>query len=131
VVAFAAVAHVARGGFDVEQAAGSLVLLAALVGLRSHFDVAGDPTSVRPLVIGVAATGLAWTAVTLLGGAHTNRIANAGFSMLLLGGAFWALHHWLRAHREPGRPSETDRARAGELVERYGRDSLSFFSLRA
>jgi lysyl-tRNA synthetase class 2 len=130
-VAFAAAAHVARGGFDVEQAVGSLALLAALVGLRSRFDVAGDPTSLRPLVGGVAATGLAWTAVTLLGGAHTNRIANAGFSMLLLAGAFWALHHWLRAHREPGRPSESDRARARGLVDRYGRDSLSFFSLRA
>ena len=130
-VTFAAAAHLARGGFDVEQAAGSLALLTALVGLRSRFDVAGDPTSLRPLAGGVLAAGLAWTAFTLVGGAHTNRIANAGFSMLLLGGAFWALHHWLRAHREPGRPSESDRARARGLVDRYGRDSLSFFSLRA
>jgi lysyl-tRNA synthetase class 2 len=130
-VVFSAAAHLARGGFDVEQAAGSLALLAGLVGLRSRFDVAGDPTSLRPLLGGLVATGAAWTAVTLVGGAHTNRIANAGFSMLLLGGAFWALHHWLRSHREPGRPSESDRARAGRLVDRYGRDSLSFFSLRA
>ncbi len=130
-VAFAAVAHIAHGGFDVEQAIGSIALLAALVGLRGRFDVAGDPTSVRPLLAGVAATGAVWTAFTLLGGEHTNRIANAGFSMLMVGGAFWALHHWLRSHREPVGASDSDRARAHRLVADYGRDSLSFFSLRA
>jgi lysyl-tRNA synthetase, class II len=129
-VVFAAAAHLARG-FDVEQAAGSALLLVALIALRRRFDVAGDPTSLRPLAGGVAASGVAWAAVVLLGGAHTYRIANAGFEMLLVGGAFFALHQWLRAHREPGRPSEADRSRARRIVERYGRDSLSFFSLRA
>jgi lysyl-tRNA synthetase class 2 len=51
--------------------------------------------------------------------------------MLMVGGAFWALHHWLRSHREPVGPSDSDRARAQRLVADYGRDSLSFFSLRA
>jgi lysyl-tRNA synthetase class 2 len=129
-VAFAAVAHLARG-FDVEEALGSVSLLAALVALRGEFDVAGDPTSVRPLLTGVAATAAAWAAVASVGGEHANRVANAGFEMLIAGGAFWALHHWLRSHREPGRPSDTDRARAHRLVDRYGRDSLSFFALRA
>jgi lysyl-tRNA synthetase class 2 len=130
-VIFAAAAHVARGGFDVEQAAGSAALLLALVALRRRFDVAGDPTSLRPLAGGVAASGVAWATVALVGGAHTNRVANAGFEMLLAGGAFWALHHWLRAHREPAHASDSDRIRARHLVQRYGRDSLSFFTLRA
>lgn len=130
VVVFAAAAHLARGGFDVEQAAVSIALLAALVGLRGRFDVAGDPTSLRPLAAGIAASAVGWSTIALVGGAHTNRVANDGFEMLLAGGAFWALHHWLRAHREPDRASEADRARVRELVERHGRDSLSFFALR-
>jgi lysyl-tRNA synthetase, class II len=130
-VVFAATAHMARGGFDVEQAVGSAALLTALVALRRRFDVAGDPTSLRPLAGGLAASAVAWAAVVALGGAHTFRIATDGFEMLLAGGAFWALHHWLRSHREPGHASEDDRARVRELVDRYGHDSLSFFSLRA
>src|SRR5579871_3900283 len=48
-VIFAAAAHLLRGGFDVEQAAASLALLAALIVLRGRFDVSGDPNSLRPL----------------------------------------------------------------------------------
>ena len=130
-VTFAAAVHLVRGGFDVEQAAVSAALLAALVGLRRQFDVSGDPASLRPLVGGIVASAVAWATVATVGGAQTNRVANVGFEILLAGGAFWALHHWLRSHREPGRASEADRARVRELVERHGRDSLSFFSLRA
>ncbi len=90
----------------------------------------GDPTSIRPLAGGVAVTAVAWGSVALYGGEHANRIANVGLEILLAGGAFWALHHWLRAHREPAHPSDDDRARARRLVARYGRDSLSFFALR-
>jgi lysyl-tRNA synthetase, class II len=130
-VAAAAGVHLVRGGFDVEQAAVSGALVAALAALRGRFDVSGDPASVRPLVGGIAASAVAWATIAMVGGAQTNRVANAGFEILLAGGAFWALHHWLRSHREPGRASDADRARVRELVERYGRDSLSFFSLRA
>jgi lysyl-tRNA synthetase class 2 len=129
-VAFAAVAHLARG-FDLEEALGSAALLGALLALRRRFDVSGDPTSIRPLAGGIAVTAAAWGVVALYGGEHANRVANVGLELLLAGGAFWALHHWLRAHREPDRPSDDDRARAHELVARYGRDSLSFFALRA
>lgn len=129
-IAFAAAAHLARG-FDAEEAIGSAVLLGALLALRGRFDVSGDPTSLRPLAAGIAVTGGAWGSVALFGGEHANRVANIGLELLLAGGAFWALHHWLRAHREPDRPSDDDRARARELVGRYGRDSLSFFALRA
>jgi lysyl-tRNA synthetase class 2 len=129
-IAFAAAAHHARG-FDAEEAIGSAALLGALLALRNRFDVSGDPTSLRPLAGGIAVTAGAWGSVALFGGEHANRIANIGLEILLAGGAFWALHHWLRAHREPDRPSDGDRARAQELVARYGRDSLSFFALRA
>jgi lysyl-tRNA synthetase class 2 len=129
-VAFAAVAHLDRG-FDVEEAVGSAALLLALIAGRGRFDVSGDPASIRPLAGGIAVTAAAWGSVALFGGEHANRIANIGLEMLLVGGAFWALHHWLRAHREPARPSDDDRGRARELVARYGRDSLSFFALRA
>jgi lysyl-tRNA synthetase, class II len=129
-IAFAAAAHLARG-FDAEEAIGSAVLLGALLALRGRFDVSGDPTSLRPLAGGIAVTAGAWASVALFGGEHANRVANIGLEILLAGGAFWALHHWLRGHREPDRPSDDDRARAHELVARYGRDSLSFFALRA
>jgi lysyl-tRNA synthetase class 2 len=130
-VTFAAAVHLARGGFDIEQAAVSLALLAALVGMRRRFDVSGDPTSLRPLAGGIAASAVAWATVALVGGTHANRVVHVGFEMVLVGGAFWALHHWLRAHREPGHASDADRARVRELVEEHGHDSLSFFSLRA
>jgi lysyl-tRNA synthetase, class II len=130
-VIFAAAAHLLRGGFDVEQAAASLALFAALIVLRGRFDVSGDPNSLRPLLGGVAASTVAWATVALVGGAHANRVVHIGFEILLAGGVFWALHHWLRAHREPGRASDEDRARVRALVDEHGRDSLSFFSLRA
>jgi lysyl-tRNA synthetase class 2 len=129
-VLFAAVAHLAHG-FDPEEAAASAVLLAALMALRDRFDVPGDPAGVRPIVIGAAGTGAAWAAVAVVGSAHVNRIAGAGFEMLLAGCTFWALHHWLRSHREPGRPTDAERDRARRLVARHGSDSLSFFALRA
>ena len=65
VVLASAIAHLAKG-LDVEEAAISLVLLAALVRYRSRFDVPGDPAATRPLlalgavVATIAAVALGW-----------------------------------------------------------------------
>jgi lysyl-tRNA synthetase class 2 len=129
VVTFAAAAHLARG-FAVEEALGSLGLLFALLRLRRWFDVPGDPTSLRPLVTGLAVALAAWAVVGSTSDAHTNRITDLGFEVALAAGAFWALHQWLRAHREPLGQTDADHDRARALVAEHGDDSLSFFALR-
>ena len=129
VVTFAALAHLA-GGFDVEEAAGSIALLVALLRLRRWFDVPGDPTSLRPLVTGLAVALAAWAVVGSAADEHLNRITDLGFELVLACGAFWALHQWLRAHREPCGQTDADHERARALVADHGDDSLSFFALR-
>ena len=59
VVVASAAAHLAKG-LDFEEAAISLLLLAALLKWRGRFDVPGDPASVRPLLgLGAALAGIA------------------------------------------------------------------------
>jgi lysyl-tRNA synthetase class 2 len=129
VVVFAAVAHLAKG-FDVEEAVGSVLLLAALVRLRRWFDAPGDPASIRPIAWGLAVTLGAWAVVGSAAGSHLNRVTDLGFEVVLAAGAIWVAHHWLRSHREPCRQSDDDRARVRRLVAEHGDDSLSFFALR-
>jgi lysyl-tRNA synthetase, class II len=129
VVTFAAVAHLIKG-FDVEEAVGSLALLVALLRLRRWFDVPGDPTSLRPLVTGIAVALAAWAVVGATSDAHTNRITDLGFELVIAAGAFWAIHQWLRSHREPLGQTDADHERARSLVAEHGDDSLSFFALR-
>src|SRR6476659_5375383 len=129
VVTFAAAAHLAEG-FDIEEAIGSLVLLVALLRLRRWFDVPGDPTSLRPLVAGLAVALASWAVVGSAADEHLNRITDLGFELVLASGAFWALHQWLRSHREPTAQTDADHERARALVADHGDDSLSFFSLR-
>jgi lysyl-tRNA synthetase class 2 len=129
VVAFAAVAHLLKG-FDVEEAVGSAALLIALVRLRRWFDSPGDPTTIRPLVAGLAVTLGAWAVVGSAAGGHLNRITDLGFEVVLAAGVVWVAHHWLRSHREPGGQSDDDQARVRRLVADHGDDSLSFFALR-
>src|SRR5689334_10034259 len=47
-VVLGAAAHLVRG-FDLEQATLSAAFLAVLIGTRRHFDVSGEPTSMRPV----------------------------------------------------------------------------------
>jgi lysyl-tRNA synthetase, class II len=129
VVTFAAGAHLVKG-FDIEEAVGSLALIFALLRLRRWFDVPGDPTSLRPLVTGLAVALAAWAVVGSTSDAHTNRITDLGFEVAIAAGAFWALHQWLRAHREPVGQTDADHERARGLVAEHGDDSLSFFALR-
>jgi lysyl-tRNA synthetase class 2 len=128
VVTFAAVAHLTKG-FDVEEALGSVALVVALLQLRRWFDAPGDPTSLRPLVAGLAVALAAWAVVGSAADDRMNRITDLGFEVLAAG-AFWALHQWLRAHREPTGQTDADHERARLLVADHGEDSLSFFALR-
>ena len=129
VVTSAAVAHLVKG-FDIEAVLGSLVLIVALLRLRRWFDAPGDPTSLRRLLAGLAVALAAWAVVGSAVDDRMNQITDLGFEVVLAAGAFWALHQWLRAHREPTAQTDADHERARALVADHGADSLSFFSLR-
>ena len=131
VVVASAAAHLAKG-LDFEEAAVSLLLLAALVRWRRRFDVPGDPASVRPLLaLGGALTGIAAVAVSeeLRGAELPHRAADALTGIgLVLGVA--ALYLWLRPLGQAVVQTVAERRAARALVEAYGSDSLSFFALR-
>ena len=126
-----AVAHLAKG-LDVEEASVSVLLLAALVRYRSSFDVPGDPESVRPLIGTlslIAGAGAAVLVVESRGWLLPERVEEllgaAGFVL-----AFRALYLWLRPLSARVRQSVEERRAAEAVVDTFGRDSLSFFTLR-
>ena len=126
-----AVAHLAKG-LDFEEAAISLLLLASLVRWRRHFDVPGDPASVRPLLgLGAGLVGLA----AVVGGAELRGVElspRSGDALLGLGVAlgFLALYFWLRPFGHAVAQTVGERRVVRALVDAYGSDSLSFFALR-
>jgi lysylphosphatidylglycerol synthetase-like protein (DUF2156 family) len=130
-VVASAVAHLAKG-LDVEEATISLLLLVALVRWRRHFDVPGDPASVRPLLgLGAALAGVAAVA----GGAEVRGVElspRSGDALLGLGIAlgFLALYFSLRPFGQAVAQTVGERRVARALVDAYGSDSLSFFALR-
>jgi lysyl-tRNA synthetase class 2 len=130
-VVASAAAHLAKG-LDFEEAAISLLLLAALVRWRSRFDVPGDPASVRPLLgLGAALAGVA----AVVGGtelrgielSHRSGDALLGVGLVL---GFLALYFSLRPFGQAVAQTVSERGVARALVEAYGSDSLSFFALR-
>lgn len=131
VVLVIAAAHLAKG-LDAEEAAISLVLLAALVRERRRFDIPGDPAALRPL----AGTAVALAAVvSFLALYDLDRLSAPDWleDLVLAGGALLLLratHLWLRPLTERVHQTVTERRTARALVERYGTDSLAFFSLR-
>jgi lysyl-tRNA synthetase, class II len=131
VVVASAAAHLAKG-LDFEEAAISLLLLAALVRWRRRFDVPGDPSSVRPLLgLGGALVGIAAIAVSaeLRGAELPHRAADALTGIgIALGVA--ALYLWLRPFGQAVAQTVGERRLARTLVETYGSDSLAFFALR-
>ena len=131
VVIASAAAHLAKG-LDVEEASISVALLVALLVYRKRFDVPGDPRPVRPLV-GFGVAGLAAVALAagteLRHGAIPDRVGDCVAAVGLLA-AFYALYLWLRPLSEAVAQTRAERRLARELVDTYGRDSLSFFSLR-
>jgi lysyl-tRNA synthetase class 2 len=131
VVVASAAAHLAKG-LDFEEAAVSLLLLAALVHRRSRFDVPGDPASVRPLLgLGAAFAGIA----AVVGGAELRgvelslRTGDALLGLAIVFG-FFALYFWLRPFGHAVAQTVGERRMARALVDAYGSDSLSFFALR-
>jgi lysyl-tRNA synthetase, class II len=128
-VAVASAAHLGHG-LDIDQAAVSVVMVAALLSLRGRFDAPGDPTALRPLVRALVVVGVTWAVVGSTVSAHLSRITDLGFEMLLAAAAVRALHLWLRAHREPCAQTPQDAVRARAIVAAHGHDSLSFFALR-
>ena len=131
VVVFAsAIAHLAKG-LDFEESVTHVLLLIALVRSRRQFVAPGDPATIRPLVqVGAALT--VCVPVSLLYAydhdAFSERIEEA--LLIVIGGlAVRALWLWFRPLRvEPEESS--DRARATELVQERGSDSLAYFALR-
>jgi lysyl-tRNA synthetase class 2 len=131
VVVASAVAHLVKG-LDFEESMISLALLAALVYYRRRFVVPGDPRAVKPLVV-IAVTAVAATALTLGIDLRGHELPDRAGDLLtafgILGG-FYALFLWLRPLSEAVAQTVAERKLARELVETYGRDSLSFFALR-
>jgi lysyl-tRNA synthetase class 2 len=131
VVIASAIAHLAKG-LDFEEAAISLLLLAALIRWRRRFDVPGDPRSVRPLLaLGAvsAAAGAILVSEWLRGNDlpdHVSDVLTAGG--LLVAGA--ALYLWLRPLGHVVVQTVAEQRVARALVDAYGTDSLSFFALR-
>jgi lysylphosphatidylglycerol synthetase-like protein (DUF2156 family) len=129
-VAGAAIAHLAKG-LDAEEATASLLLLAALVRYRKHFDVPGDPNTGPLFLTGAALVSM--LAVLVLYQLHESaapeNLVNV-FTATLTLLAFRALYLWLRSRRDRERPTAPDRALARKLVLRHGRDTLAYFALR-
>jgi lysyl-tRNA synthetase class 2 len=149
--------HLAKG-LDYEEAAVALVLAALLRVARDQL-VAGEVPrrAVRAGMVSVAAIAAAYTAITLpmleRRGWPLARALELGATRLAAGG-WWlrserplallldafvaaaalaglaALHALLRPEVASDGHSPGDRARASQLVERYGHDSLAPFTLR-
>ena len=131
VVVASAIAHLAKG-LDVEEAAISLLLLAALVRYRNRFDVPGDRAAMRPMLAvaaALAAVGALTLGVELHGGDLPDRLSDCATAVGFLLG-FSALYLWLRPLTQVVVQTVGERRVARALVEAYGRDSLSFFALR-
>ncbi len=126
-----ALGHLAKG-LDVEEAAASLLLLLALFRYRARFDVPGDPTSVGPVLgalVTVAAAVAIPSGLELRGAAISDRLADLVTAVGLLA-AFYALYVWLRPLSQSVAQTVAEHRLARDIVEEYGRDSLSFFALR-
>jgi lysyl-tRNA synthetase class 2 len=131
VVVASACAHLAKG-LDFEEAAISLLLLAALVRWRRRFDVPGDPASVRPLLgLGAALAGIAAVAggAELRGIELSHRAGDALLGVAVVSG-FLALYFCLRPFGHAVAQTVGERRMVRALVDAYGSDSLSFFALR-
>src|SRR3954454_932636 len=132
VVIASAVAHLAKG-LDFEEALISLLLLVALLRYRTRFDVPGDPRSVGPVVgilLTATAVGAIAVGIELRGGDVPGRVGDVFTALGLLAG-FAALVLWLRPLSQSVAQTVAEHRLARDIVEEFGRDSLSFFALRS
>jgi lysyl-tRNA synthetase, class II len=123
--------HLAKG-LDVEEASASVLLLAALVYYRRRFDVPGERHGSGRLAIALttlAATLALPLGFELRGVEPSDRIADSLTAVGLLVG-FYALYLWLRPLSQSVAQTVAEHRLARDLVEEFGRDSLSFFALR-
>ncbi|NUR76242.1 MAG: DUF2156 domain-containing protein [Thermoleophilia bacterium] len=130
VVSASALAHLAKG-LDFEEAAAHLILLVALFRTRRSFVAPGDPTTVVPLLQVGAALAVVIPLLVLLAYETDDVSRRVELAFLLVIGALAvrALWLWLRPHPEMA-PGHGDHARAAELVQAHGADSLAYFALR-
>jgi lysyl-tRNA synthetase class 2 len=131
IVVGSAIAHLAKG-LDVEEAATTLVLLAALLRWRGRFTVPGDTEAARPLLVVLllaAAVGTISLGFALSDKDLPDRLFDT-FQALGIVLGFSALFLWLRPLSHAVEQTVTERRAVRELVDAYGSDSLSFFALR-
>jgi lysyl-tRNA synthetase class 2 len=124
-------AHLAKG-LDFEEAIATAVLLAALIRWRSRFDVPGDRRSVRPLLLALLTVAAAIAIPIGFELRHvpvSDRLADVVTAVGLLAG-FVALWYWLRPLTESVAQTVAEHRLARDIVQEFGRDSLSFFALR-
>jgi lysyl-tRNA synthetase class 2 len=126
-----AVSHLVKG-LDVEEAAASIVVLAALLGYRRSFRCEGDPESVRPLLYAVVALAAVSGVLAASAGDLFALPERAEDGFLILAGAltFWALYLWLRPLASHLHEHGYAREDAARIVTETGCDTLSFFALR-
>jgi lysyl-tRNA synthetase class 2 len=130
-VCASAVAHMAKG-LDFEESVSSLVLLVALWRYRRAFDVPGEPGGARPFAVAlvtVAAAVAIPLGLELHGTEVPGRLDDTLTAVGLLA-AFAALYLWLRPVSQVVAQTVAERRVARDIVEEFGRDSLSFFALR-
>ena len=121
-----AVAHLVKG-LDFEEATAHLLVLVALWRTRKQFVAPGDPATIMPVV--QVAFGLAVFVAVLVFRDSSPRLSDAilGLAVVFAARGLWL---WFRPSREVSPPCAEDWARAAELVNEHGRDSLSYFALR-
>jgi len=124
-----ALAHLAKG-LDFEESIISLLLVGGLLRYRSHFDAPGDPAARRP-VAGTLLAVAAMVGLGIVFGTRgmPDRVGDliSAIAVLL---TLRALMLWLGPLPEHVSQSLEERHRARELVESFGYDSLVFFMLR-
>jgi len=130
VVFASALAHLAKG-LDVEEAAIHLILLGALLRARRQFVAPGDPATVLPLLQVGAALAICAPLLTFAI-YETDRVwERVETGTLIAIAALAARGLWLLLRPVPVVPAcAEDRARATELVQERGADSLAYFALR-
>jgi lysyl-tRNA synthetase class 2 len=131
IVVASAAAHLAKG-LDFEEATVHLLLLVALWRTRREFAAPGDPATIRPIVqLGLASGVIVALLALQASGDHawSDRLDDA-LLILLFGFAARALWLWFRPSQEMAPPCAEDWARAAEVVQESGRDSLCYFALR-
>jgi lysyl-tRNA synthetase class 2 len=126
-----AVSHLVKG-LDVEEAAASLAVLAALLAYRRRFTVEGCRDSVRPLVYTLLGLGAVVGVLSADAAGAINLPERVGDAFGILLGAliFSALYFWLRPIAAHLQDKVRARDEAERIVGENGCDTLSFFALR-